>query len=169
MTHSVDCPGYGPAPDMVRQGRPVRVLVLLAGYGPAPDMVRQGRPVGALEDLCLEGLEGEWSRLLVSLTARAGPAPWTTDGGGPRQGPSGSCSQRIAWSDDLRLGGTGGRRRGGFVKARLRLDAKGLDWRLSMLPGRIEEIRISVRVDRRGGSCRRPGGGGPCGDRVPGR
>ena len=40
------------------------------------------------------------------------------------------------------------RRTGGFVKARLLRDARAVDWHLSMLPGRIEDIRISARVER---------------------
>ena len=137
----------------------VRVLVLLATDGPPLDIPRQGRPVAAVEDVRLEGCEGEWSRLLVSLTARVGSVTWTTDGAGSQQGSSGSCSQRIAWSDDMPLGeageapgpsprGSGARRTDGFVKARLLRDAKAVVWRLSMLPGRIEDIRISARVDR---------------------
>ena len=123
-------------------------VVLLATDGPAPDIPPQGRPGAALEDVRLDGDEGEGSRLLLSLTVRAGCASRTTDGDGSQQGSSGSCSQRIAWSDDMALGDGGARRTGGFVKARLWRDASSLDWHLSMLPGRIEDIRVSARVER---------------------
>ena len=135
----------------------VRVLVLLAADEPLFDLPQQGCPVAAVENLRLDGGDGDWSRLLISLTARAGSVARSTDRAAAQRGTSGRCSQRIAWSGDTPFGdagepgssprGRGARRQRGFVTARLLRDAKAVDWSLSILPAGIEDIRISARVD----------------------
>ena len=136
----------------------VRVLVLLAADEPPFDLPKQGYPVAAVENLRLDGGDGDWSRLLISLTARAGSVARSTDRAAAQRGTSGRCSQRIAWSGDTLFGNAGeppgssprghrARRQRGFVTARLLRDARAVDWSLSILPSRIEDIRISARVD----------------------
>ena len=135
----------------------VRVLVLLAADEPPFDLPQQGYPVAAVENLRLDGGDGDWSRLLISLTARAGCVARSTDRAAAQRGTSGRCSQRIAWSGDTPFGDAGepgssprgrrARRQRGFVTARLLRDAKAVDWSLSILPAGIEDIRISARVD----------------------
>ena len=135
----------------------VRVLVLLAADEPPFDLPQQGCPVAAVENLRLDGGDGDWSRLLISLTARAGSVARSTDRAAAHRGTSGRCSQRIAWSGDTPFGdasepgssprGRRARRQHGFVTARLLRDAKAVDWSLSILPAGIEDIWISARVD----------------------
>ena len=57
----------------------VRVLVLLAADEPPFDLPQQGCPVAAVENLRLDGGAGDLSRLLISLTARAGSVARSTD------------------------------------------------------------------------------------------
>ena len=129
----------------------VRVLVLLAADEPPFDLPQQGCPVAAVENLRLDGGAGDLSRLLISLTARAGSVARSTDRAAAHRGTSGRCSQRIAWTGDTPFGdasepGSSPRERG-FVTARFFRDARAVDWSLSILPAGIEDIWISARAD----------------------
>ena len=131
----------------------VRVLVLLAADEPPFDLPQQGCPVAAVENLRLDGGDGDLSRLLISLTARAGSVARSTDRAVAHRGTSRSCSQRITWTGDTPIGDAGeppghrARPKRGFVAARLFRDARAVDWSLSILPAGIKDIWISARVD----------------------
>ena len=118
----------------------VRVLILLAADGQAFgfDLPQPGRRLAEVENLHLDGHDGASSRLLISLTARADCAARTTGRGSARQGTSGGCSQRLCWD---------GAAPARWVRARLRREARRVDWRLAIFPASIREVSISARVD----------------------
>ena len=115
----------------------VRVLVLLAGEGEFQDFPLGDRSCGCLDDLRLAGHGHAPSALLIRLQARLGGV----SGAAAR----GRCSQRLCWPGaDACLGGLPFQ----GARARLRRDATSVDWRLSLLTGGIEEVRVGARVER---------------------
>ena len=124
-----------------------RVLVLLAADGEAPGLPCGGGPLGCLEDLGLAGDPDYASALLISLTARLGRVS--------RVGGSSRCSQRVCWpaagpwaGSGASAGACGTMNEAKEATARLRRDARTVDWTLRLWAGRIEEVRIGARVER---------------------
>ena len=117
----------------------VRVLILLAADGQAFDfdIPQAGHRLAALEDLPLDGSDGASSRLLISLTARADSVARPTTRAAAHPGSSGRCSQRLCWDDAAPAR---------WVRARLRREARRVDWRLSILPSPIKDLSISAQV-----------------------
>ena len=91
-----------------------------------------------MDNLRLDGHDGMSSSLLISLTSHAGSVARTMDNAEAPSGTSGRTSRRLYW-----IGDTPSR----WVRARLRRDARHVDWRLSLHPTRIKELSISARVD----------------------
>lgn len=117
-----------------------RVLTLLANDSQLFnfDLPLQGDCLAALEDLRLEGHEPAPSTLLISLTAHVKSMVRSMHYAAAPPGASGTTSQRLYW-----IGDTPAR----WVRARLRRDARHVDWRLFFHSTRIKELSISARVE----------------------
>ena len=109
-----------------------RVLTLLAADGQTFDssVPQQGRRLAEVDDLYLHGHDGALSRLLITLTARAGSVA--------RRENSGECSQRLCWNGDVPLP---------LVRTRLWRNARRFDWRLYFVSAHIKDLSISAQVD----------------------
>ena len=132
----------------------VDVLVVLRTDGERLDTHGKGRTLASLEDLFLAWGGDTESALTISVQALLGQrtGEW---GVPPRLRITGGCSHCMSWGDALAtrtaggLSGAGGtRRKQAFevVTARLVRDGNGMEWRLWVRPGRIEEVRIGARV-----------------------
>ena len=116
-----------------------RVLALLAD-GSQPfdfDLPQRGNRLAAVENLRLDGHDGISSSLLISLTAYVDCGARTLDQGAASSRPSGRTSQRLYW-----IGDTPCR----WVRARLRREARRVDWRLAIHPSPIKDLSISAQV-----------------------
>ena len=113
----------------------VRALVLLEVEGDEVGGFWGAGNLGSIDDLSLTGKDGECTRLLISMSARAACDGRPAAGGGV----SGGCSQRLLWTSDIK--------RCEAVRSQLRRQPDRIDWLLSMRAGRFDDIRIGARVD----------------------
>ena len=95
--------------------------------------------MAALDNIRLHGQGAVSSSLLIALAARFESTAGKADCAAAPSGTSGRTPQRLSW-----IGNAPSR----WVRARLRRGDRHVDWRLSILPTRIDELSISARVDR---------------------